>query len=65
LTDLERILKDELTLARRLYALQSRDSRIGFEASNHYFYVPQDLAEKVLNCHDLLTRWLPAQRANL
>jgi hypothetical protein len=25
--------------------------------------VPVDLAEKVLNCHDLLDRWLPAQLA--
>ncbi len=37
-------------LAVRLHALQSRDSRIGFEASNQYFYVPLDLAEKVINC---------------
>ena len=49
-------------LARRLHAIQSRDSRIGFEASNQYYYVPVDLAEKVINCHDLLTRWLPAMR---
>ena len=48
--------------ARRLHSLQSRDSRLGFEASNQYYYVPVDLAEKVINCHDLLTRWLPAQR---
>ena len=39
------------------------DSRIGFEASNQYYYVPLDLVEKVLNCRDLLDRWLPAQRA--
>jgi hypothetical protein len=60
---LDRILQDELALARRLHALQSADSRIGFEASNHYFYVPVDLAEKVLNCRDLLDRYLPEQRA--
>lgn len=53
--ELERILKSEIELARRLHRIQSRDSRIGFEASNHYFYVPVDLAEKVLNCHHLLT----------
>jgi hypothetical protein len=60
--NLERALQEELALARRLHAIQSRDSRIGFEASNHYFYVPIDLAEKVLNCRDLLDRWLPAMR---
>ena len=56
---LERVLKDEIALARRLYELQSGDSRLGFEASNHYFYVPVDLAEKVLNCRYLLAHWLP------
>ncbi len=57
--ELERILNDEIALATRLYAIQRADSRIGFEASNHYFYVPMDLLEKVLNCRDLLDRWLP------
>jgi len=57
--NLQRLLRAEIVLARRLHAVQSRDSRIGFEASNQYYYVPVDLAEKVINCHDLLTRWLP------
>ncbi len=48
------VLKDEIALARRLHAIQARDSRIGFEASNQYYYVPVDLMEKVLNCRDLL-----------
>jgi len=56
---LERVLKDEIVLARRLHQLQSEDSRFGFEASNQYFYVPMDLAEKILNCNYLLTSWLP------
>ena len=54
--ELEGLLRAEIALARRLHAIQSRDSRIGFEASNQYYYVPMDLAEKVINCHDLLTR---------
>jgi hypothetical protein len=53
---LRRVLEEELSLARRLHRIQSEDSRIGFEASNHYFYVPADLAEKILNCRDLLER---------
>lgn len=57
--ELERLLRAEMELARRLHAIQTRDSRIGFEASNQYYYVPVDLAEKVINCQDLLTRWLP------
>ncbi len=59
---LERTLRNELALAKRLFAIQSRDSRIGFEATNHYFYVPADLIEKVLICRDLLDRWLPGLR---
>jgi len=61
-TELEHVLQAEIALARRLHTIQTRDSRIGFEASNEYYYVPADLAEKVINCHDLLTRWLPAVR---
>lgn len=51
---MDRLLKEEITLARRLHAIQSRDSRIGFEASNQYYYVPVDLVEKVVNCRYLL-----------
>jgi hypothetical protein len=54
---LRRILEEEMALARRLHRIQSEDSRIGFEASNQYYYVPSDLAEKILNCRDLLERW--------
>jgi hypothetical protein len=59
---LEATLEEELGLARRLHQLQSTDMRIGFEASNQYYYVPVDLAEKVLNCEYLLERWLPKLR---
>ena len=50
---IRRILADEISNAQELYVLAKQDSRIGFEASNHYFYVPLDLAEKVINC-----RWI-------
>lgn len=63
--ELRRVLENELTLAHRLHTLQSHDSRLGFEASNHYYYVPLDLVEKVLNCRDLLDRWLPGVAARL
>ena len=62
LNELESLLRAEIVLARELHALQSRDSRLGFEASNQYFYVPVDLAEKVLNCRELLDRWIPEMR---
>lgn len=51
-----RMIDAEEKLARRLHSLQSRDSCIGFEASNQYFYVPLDLVEKAINC-----RWLKSQ----
>ena len=54
--EMERVLRSEIALARRLYALQRQDSRLGFEASNQYYYVPVDLMEKVLNCRELLER---------
>ncbi len=56
---LKDLIAGERDLAVRLHGLQVQDARIGFEAGNHYFFVPVDLAEKVLNCEDLLERWLP------
>ncbi|GLR16982.1 hypothetical protein [Portibacter lacus] len=47
------ILKSEIELAKALYKVTANDSRIGFEASNQYFYLPQDLMEKVINCRYL------------
>lgn len=55
--EIARVLQSEMTLAARLYALQVRDSRLGFEASNQYAYVPLDLVEKVLNCRELMERF--------
>lgn len=51
------ILRDEADIAARLFAIARQDPRIGFEASNHYYYLPQDLVEKVLNCHHLINRY--------
>jgi hypothetical protein len=53
-TRIRALLRREAELASQLHAIQGRDSRIGFEASNQYYYVPQDLIEKVLNCERLL-----------
>ena len=53
---MEEVLREEIALARRLYTLQTRDSRLGFEASNQYYYVTLDLLEKIINCRDLLNR---------
>ncbi|MFO1499220.1 MAG: hypothetical protein U1G07_12635 [Verrucomicrobiota bacterium] len=61
-SELRQVLESETALATALLAIQQRDARIGFEASNQYYYVPQDLAEKVLNCRHLLEAWLPELR---
>jgi len=44
------IIEEEIVLAQELEKLIRVDSRIGYEASNHYYYTTQDLREKVLNC---------------
>jgi hypothetical protein len=49
-------IESEIELARELYPLAQADARIGFEPSCQYFYLPQDLIEKVINC-----RWLMEQ----
>ena len=48
------LAKAEIELARRLYPVAKRHSVIAYEASNHYYYRPADLAEKILNCQWLL-----------
>ena len=50
---MKRRLESEIALARQLFTLTREDSRIGFEPSCQYFYLPLDLVEKVINC-----RWL-------
>jgi hypothetical protein len=53
------ILDNEITLAKDLFTLTNLDSRIGFEASNQYYYVPQDLKEKVINCEFVRKQLIP------
>lgn len=54
--EIRRCLESEISLARRLLPIVRADSRIGFEPSCQYFYLPLDLVEKVVNC-----RWLLEQ----
>ena len=53
------VAAEEIKLAQRLYQLAKEDSRIGFEASNQYHYLPLDLVEKVVNCEHVLRNSLP------
>ncbi len=45
---------NEIELTKRLYRISRLDSTIGYEATNHYYYRPLDLAEKVLNCDQVI-----------
>lgn len=48
------IAEHEIELARQQFRIANRHSLIGFEASNHYYYTPLDLAEKILNCRQVI-----------
>ena len=48
-----RILEEEINIAKTLYSLARSDSRLGFEATQHYYYRTPDLIEKVMNCEYL------------
>jgi hypothetical protein len=56
--EITRCIESEIALARELFTLVREDSRIGYEPSCQYFYLPLDLVEKVINC-----RWLLAHFA--
>lgn len=60
---IEDITRSEMLLARQIYLISKEDSRIGFEASNHYYYFPLDFVEKVINCEFILNAWLPEQKS--
>jgi hypothetical protein len=44
----------ELETAKEMLALVRADSRLGYETSNRYIYVPNDFLEKILNCRAVL-----------
>lgn len=45
----------ELTVAEEMLSLMNRNAAIGYEAANHYYFSKGQLAEKILNCHHLLS----------
>jgi hypothetical protein len=44
----------ERELGRAQFLVARRESLIGYEASNHYYYTPWDLVEKMLNCEQVI-----------
>ena len=53
------VTADEMQLAKNMFGLTKADSRIGYEATNQYYYLPLDFVEKVINCQYILEDWLP------
>lgn len=47
------LLEEELT--KKSYALSSQDCRIGYEASNHYYFTQNTFLEKLVNLENLKT----------
>jgi hypothetical protein len=52
---MKKIAEWEIELAKRQYFLARQDSTIAYEASNHYYYRPLDLVEKVINCRHAIS----------
>ena len=46
--------EEEMSLTKRLYGLLCKDAKIGFEMTNHYYYTPELLIEKVFNLTHIL-----------
>ena len=44
----------ELLIATQMFVLTRQDSTLGYEASNHYNYLPFDMIEKYINCKSVL-----------
>lgn len=53
------VIIEEKENAKCLISLMAKDSRIGFEASNHYFYTQNILKEKVINLEKIETELRP------
>jgi hypothetical protein len=56
------LAQDEMELSKQQYFIARNESLIAYEASNHYYYTPLDLVEKMLNC-DFVKRTLEMEQA--
>ncbi len=60
--EMRRLAKAELERAKAYWPIVRADSRIGYESSNHYFFTPRDVLEKVLSCRRVLDDVCGARR---
>ena len=51
--EMKAVARRERMRAKELLPIVEADSRLGYECSCHYFYLPQDLREKILNCRQI------------
>ncbi len=52
--ELPALLAEEKQLTERLYRLAAADARIGYEASNHYYFTQNSFLEKLINLDALM-----------
>ncbi|TAM82049.1 MAG: hypothetical protein EPN47_10245 [Acidobacteria bacterium] len=62
---MKKIVVDEIGIARQFLEICVRDSRIGFEASLGYLYLPLDIREKLVACQYMMEQQIPAAEAQL
>ncbi|MBR4832915.1 MAG: hypothetical protein IKU86_01105 [Thermoguttaceae bacterium] len=48
------IVRDEIELAKALRRAAAADSCVGFESTNQYWFLPNDLVEKIISCRHIL-----------
>ena len=48
--EMREIARRELARAKELLPIVMSDSRLGYESASQYFFIPQDLREKVVSC---------------
>ncbi len=49
--------KEELEITRLMLELMNKNASIGYEASNHYYFSKGQLAEKIVNCYDIIKKF--------
>ena len=63
LEQMRTVVQQELRGAERFWAICQADSRVGFEASLQYFYLPLDVLEKIIACRYMLSTQIPRAAA--
>ncbi len=51
---MKEICESEIEIAKSHIALMNKNAAFGYEAANHYYYSKGQLAEKILNCNNII-----------